>query len=164
MKVVSKMLFSAMCRRIAVLTLAAEKRQPLGQAVENLDRGTKALQCLRCGLAMIVGSLALLLGGKADATYNANLTGTIVSLATYDNGEILVILSNQPSSNGSCSATFFELDPPAINGSTVVNDAAFDRMYARLAQAYAADQSVNLGFDNAGNCAAGGYIRVYRVG
>jgi hypothetical protein len=145
---------SAIRRRCVEPTISAEKRQPSRQSVLTINRG----------LAVILGGLALFLGSTADATYNANLTGTVVSFATYDNGEILVILGNQPSSNGACSATFFELDPPEVGGSTVVNDAAFDRMTARLAMAYAAGEPVNLGYDNAGNCAAGGYIRVYRVG
>ena len=45
-----------------------------------------------------------------------------------------------------------------------MNDAAYSRMYARLAQAYATGESVNIGYDNAGNCGGSGYIRVYRVG
>jgi hypothetical protein len=143
--------FSALRRHVAEIALSAQKR-----------RRSRQFSCW--GLAMILGGFALLLGNTADATYNTNLTGTIVSFATYDNGEILVVLSNQPSSNGSSSAAFFELDPPGIAGSTVANDAAFGRMTARLALAYAAGQSVNLGYDNASNCAAGGYIRVYRVG
>jgi hypothetical protein len=147
---------SAIRRRSVVPTVVAKTPQP--------SQSIKVSQVVRCGLTIVVGALGLLFGGTADATYNANLSGTVVSFATYDNGEILVILSNQPTSNGSCSATFFELDPPEVGGSTVVNDAAFDRMTARLALAYAAGQPVTLGYDNASNCAAGGYIRVYRVG
>jgi len=71
---------------------------------------------------------------------------------------LLFKLTNQPTSNGSCDADFFELEPSAT-----ANDAAFNRMYARLAQAYATGESVNVGFDNAG-CGTSGYIRVYRIG
>jgi hypothetical protein len=151
-------------RRRAATAFAAKESGPIRQSVVKINRSAKTSQFFRCGVAITLGSFALLLGGTADATYNANLTGTVASLVTYDNGEVLVALSNQPASNGSCSAIFFELDPPAIGGSTVANDAAFNRMYARLVQAYTAGQPVNLGFDNAGNCAASGYIRVYRVG
>jgi hypothetical protein len=54
---------------------------------------------------------------------------------TYTTGIVLFTLANQPTSNGSCNAVYFELDP-----STVVSDTAFDRMDARLAQAYATGQ------------------------
>ncbi|SRR5258708_37964151 len=113
----------------------------------------------------ILGTVIVLLFSSAShATYNTNLIGTVAGIMTYASGGLLFALSNQPSTNGSCNAQFFELDPPTYAGSDVVNDAAFSRMYARLAQAYATGESVNIGYDNAGNCGGSGYIRVYRVG
>jgi hypothetical protein len=95
----------------------------------------------------------------AHATYNANLSGNVVDVMTYTNGELLFILSNQPTSNGSCNAAYFELDESATTDS-----AAFNRMYARLLEAYATGTPVNVGYDDAGNCASGGAIQVYRIG
>lgn len=96
---------------------------------------------------------------SAQATYNANLVGGVSAIMTYTDGTLLSVLSNQPTANGSCSPVFFELDPSAAT-----NDAAFNRLDARLAQAYATGEQVNIGFDEAGNCGAYGYIRVYRIG
>jgi hypothetical protein len=113
----------------------------------------------------LLGTIIVLLFSSAShATYNTNLIGTVAAIMTYTTGGLLFALSNQPSSNGSCNAQFFELDPPTYPGSDVVNDAAYSRMYARLAQAYATGESVNIGYDNAGNCGGSGYIRVYRIG
>jgi len=116
--------------------------------------------CIRRLGALIV----LLFSSASHATYNTNLSGTVAAIITYASGGLLFVLSNQPSSNGSCNAQYFELDPPTYSGSDVVNDAAYSRMYARLAQAYATGEAVNIGYDNAGNCGGSGYIRVYRVG
>lgn len=95
----------------------------------------------------------------ANATYNANIVGGLASILTYNDGTLLFTLANQPTANGSCNAIFFELDP-----ADATDDAAFNRMYARLAQAYAMGEQVNIGFDDAANCGAYGYIRVYRIG
>ena len=115
-------------------------------------------------LRVLTTLIVLLFTGTSHATYNTNLIGTVAAIMTYTSGGLLFALSNQPSSNGTCSAQFFELDPPTYPGSDVVNDAAYSRMYARLAQAYATGEAVNIGYDNAGNCGGSGYIRVYRVG
>jgi hypothetical protein len=101
----------------------------------------------------------LICAATAHATYNSNLAGTVTSIATYTNGMVLFSLANQPTSNGSCNATNFEVDV-----SDTVSDAAFNRMYARLAEAYALGETVNVGYDNTGSCAISGYIQVYRIG
>jgi hypothetical protein len=49
------------------------------------------------------------------------------------------MLDNPPTANGACNAEFFEVDP-----STTVGDAAFNKMYARLLEAYSLGQAVNL--------------------
>jgi len=118
----------------------------------------------RSYLGLLGTLIVLLFSSASQATYNTNLSGTVAAMMTYTSGGLLFALSNQPSANGTCSAQFFELDPPTYVGSDVVNDATFSRMYARLAQAYATGESVNIGYDNAGNCGGSGYIRVYRVG
>ena len=103
--------------------------------------------------------LLLVTTGVAHATYNANLSGTVTSVVTYTNGWFLFTLNDQPASNGSCNATYFEMDE-----SSAANDTFFNMLYARLAQAYAMGEQVNVGFDNSGNCGTDGYIRVYRIG
>ena len=100
----------------------------------------------------------------AFAAYNANMVGTVTDVLTYPNGLVYFRLANQPGSNGPCAGYYFELDSPNLPGSDFVNDAAFNRVYARLAQAYAMGEAVNIGFDNVGSCGCGGYIRAYRVG
>jgi hypothetical protein len=70
-------------------------------------------------------------------------------------------LDTQPTSNGSCAAAFFELDPASTPNDPA---AAFNRMYARLLEAYTLGQPVNIGYDNAGNCSVLGYITTYRIG
>lgn len=82
----------------------------------------------------------------AHATYNANIVGGMVSILTYNDGMLLFTIANQPTANGSCNAIFFELDPV-----DATDDAAFNRRYARLAQAYAMGEQVNIGFDDAAN-------------
>jgi hypothetical protein len=103
--------------------------------------------------------LVALASMPSHAAYNANLSGNVTQILTYNSGAILFSLDNQPTSNGSCTATFFELDP-----SNTVGDAAFNRMYARLLEAYTLGQPVNVGFDNAANCGVLGSITVYRIG
>ena len=78
---------------------------------------------------------------------------------TYPSGILFFSLTNQPSSNGICNATYFELDV-----SDAIDETAFNRMYARLAMAYALGEQINIGFDNSANCGTGGYIQVYRIG
>lgn len=95
----------------------------------------------------------------AHATYNTNLVGTVNAVLTYTSGTLLFSLSNQPTSNGSCNSTYFEVDL-----ANVASEAALDRLYARIAQAYAVGEQVNIGFDNSANCGASGYIQVYRIG
>jgi hypothetical protein len=108
-----------------------------------------ALIGVLCGLSIM---------STAGAAYNANLTGTVTYLSTYEGGVVLFELSSQPASNGSCTHTQFEIDP-ANN-----TDAALGRMYARLLLAYSTQQPLNVGFDNAGSCGTDGYIHVYEVG
>jgi hypothetical protein len=96
---------------------------------------------------------------SAHATYNTNLAGVVTAVLTYPAGWVLFTLNNQPTSNGSCNATYFELDVP-----TAADENAFNRVYARLAMAYASGEQVNVGFDNSANCGTSGYIQVYRIG
>jgi hypothetical protein len=109
---------------------------------------------------LCVSTLSLVLFfSPAHATYNTNLVGVVTSLMTYPAGYVLFMLNNQPTSNGSCNATYFELDV-----SNAADENAFNRVYARLAMAYATGEQVNVGFDNSASCGAGGFIQVYRIG
>jgi hypothetical protein len=104
-------------------------------------------------------ALVALASMPTHAAYNANIVGNVTQILTYNTGLVMFSLDNQPTSNGSCTASLFELDLGNTSG-----DAALDRMYARLLEAQALGQPVNIGFDNAANCGAAGYIAVYRIG
>jgi hypothetical protein len=108
--------------------------------------------------ALIVALFGFSIMPTADAYYNTNLTGTVTYLSQYEGGIFMFELSNQPASNGSCTATQFEIDP-ANN-----TDAVLARMYARLVAAYYTQQPITIGYDNAGSCGTNGYIHVYVVG
>lgn len=108
--------------------------------------------------ALIVAAFGLSIMSTAGASYNANLTGTVTYLSQYEGGIFLFELSNQPTSNGICNASQFEVDP-ANN-----TDAVMARMYARLVAAYYTQQPIGIGYDNAGSCGTNGYIHVYVVG
>lgn len=101
--------------------------------------------------------ITCLLSTNAFATYNANISGQIAAIATYtDTDSVYVTLANQPTSHPTCSPHYFVLD----------SSVSLDRrkfMVARLMAAYAAGETVNIGYDNAGNCADGA-IRIHRVG
>ena len=103
--------------------------------------------------------LVALVSMPSRADYNANLIGNVTQILTYNSGAVLFMLDNQPAANGACNAVFFEVDPGNTAG-----DAAFNRMYARLLEAYSLGQTVHIGFDNAANCGVMGYITVYRIG
>ena len=110
------------------------------------------------GMVAVLLSLVVMLPRSATAAYDANIIGTVTWLATSPSGLSLLILSDQPTSNGSCNAGYF--DPPSSPGADVVSDAAFNRMYARALSAFTAGTPINVGHDNSGTCGAGGYIRV----
>jgi len=114
-------------------------------------------------LGRVLYSLIAVACLPAHAAYNANLSGNVTQILTYNSGIILFSLDNQPTSNGSCAPQFFELDP-AVSGTDAAGIAAFNRMYARLLEAYTLGQPVNAGFDNTANCGAMGYITTYRIG
>jgi hypothetical protein len=132
--------------------------EPIDAQRKGRARVLKLLACMGITLACM----------PSHAAYNANLTGFVTQILTYPSGVILFALNNQPTSNGSCNPQFFELDapvpppPPAVPNPGA--DAILNRMYARLLQAYTLGQAVNVGYDDAGNCAPAGNITVYRIG
>ncbi len=106
-------------------------------------------------MAAILGFAVM---STASGTYNSNIVGVPTELLTYEGGVLHFTISIQPSSNGSCNATCFEMD--AANNT----DAAMSRFYARLLSAYARQESITVGYDNAGARGSSGYIHGYRVG
>ena len=92
-----------------------------------------------------------------NAQYNANIQGVVTSVLVYtDNNLILVRLKNQPTTHPLCNPVYFavgsDVDPKRI-----------DRLLSRLLLAKTTGETVNIGYDNAGNCASG-YIRLHRAG
>jgi hypothetical protein len=97
------------------------------------------------------------LAGNAEAVYNANLAGQLDGFWAYSDGDyILFRLKNQPATHPTCNPSFFVIPD------TVPADRR-KMMFARLSLAYATQESVNIGYDNVGDCASG-YIHVHRVG
>lgn len=89
----------------------------------------------------------------AYANYNANLVGKVTNLMTYSGGNVLFTLSNQPTSDGSCNASYFELSLAATSSQSTYNI-----MYAKLAEAYALSEQIDIGYSTEG------YMPVYRIG
>ena len=151
---------SSLASRVLLTTVRIEAVvKDFSRAVKAASPRGPAVMCT-AGLILVI-SLA---PRSATATYNANISGTPVSLLTYPSGLMLLNLSNQPTSNGSCNAGYFELDPPSYAGADVANDAAFNRMYARAMSAFTTGTQITVGYDNAGTCGVSGYIRIYRIG
>ena len=104
-----------------------------------------------------MGASALLASFSANAVYNANMTGVVIAVITYTDGDYIYFqLNNQPSTHPSCNPGYF----------VITADVPADRRKALLAQlmlAKTTGATTQIGYDNAGDC-ANGYIRVHRVG
>ena len=91
------------------------------------------------------------------AGYNANMQGVVTTVVTYAGGDYIYFkLHNQPTSHPLCKTDFF-----VIHASTPPD--RLDRMLSRLLTAYTTGETVNIGYDDAGDCAHG-RIRVHRIG
>ncbi len=91
------------------------------------------------------------------AEYNDNMSGKVASVLTYtDSDYIYFTLDNQPTSHSACNPAFFVIEETIPYERRQI-------LLSRLLTAYAKQESLNIGFDNAGNCAHG-YIRVHRIG
>jgi hypothetical protein len=105
------------------------------------------------GLAL----LALLAASPAGALYNANMEGVLAWVSTYSDGDYIYFrMVNQPTTHPACNPGYFVL-PETIPAERL------NRMLARLLTAYAAGETVNVGYDATGDCVHG-YIRAHRVG
>jgi hypothetical protein len=90
------------------------------------------------------------------AYYNANIQGVITSVRVYDDGMVLVTLDNQPTSHPVCNPSYFATDAtldPDIRA----------MLLSRALVAKSSGETVQIGYDNAGNC-ANGYIRIHEIG
>jgi hypothetical protein len=105
----------------------------------------------------VLGAFALVASPNAIAVYNANMTGVVTSVWSYTEFDLIYFqLSTQPSTHPSCDAWAF----------VIPSDVPADRrkaLFARLMMAKATGETINIGYDNAGDC-ADGRIRVHRVG
>jgi hypothetical protein len=102
-------------------------------------------------LLMLAASL------NSNATYNANMSGVVAWVATYADGDsIYFALMNQPGSHPGCSPYYFVI-------TAAVPADRRKAMLANLLIARTTGEAINIGYDNAGDCAEG-YIRVHRVG
>lgn len=104
-------------------------------------------------LFILINTFAL----NTQADYNANMSGELAHVAVYTDGDyIYLTLKNQPKSHLGCDPSYFVI-PESVPA---------DRrkmLLSRLLSAYAMKETVNIGYDNKGDCVHG-YIRVHRVG
>src|SRR5215510_9326163 len=89
----------------------------------------------------------ILVSNPALAVYDANMSGVLHGVLTYaDTDSIYIRLTNQPTSHPACNAAYFVID-----GS--VTSERRKMMLARLLTANASGESINIGYDDVGNCA-----------
>lgn len=111
----------------------------------------------RTWLIVMLCWTSLLAGRSAFATYNANITGSVIQLLFYaENDNILFRLGNQPTSHPSCDPAYFVL-------SYEIPETRRKAMVAMLLAARISGEPINIGYDNSGSC-ANGMIRVYEIG
>jgi hypothetical protein len=112
---------------------------------------------MRLRISAFIGLSTLLTSFNANAVYNANTTGVVTAVWTYtENDSIYFQLSNQPATHPSCEAWAF----------VIPGDVSLDRrkaLLARLMMAKVTGETINIGYDNTGDC-ADGRIRAHRVG
>lgn len=93
----------------------------------------------------------------AVAEYNSNVSGELQHLMIYADGDYIYFrLKEQPITHPTCKTDYFVI-------SEDVPESRRNRMYSRLLAAYAAKESVNIGFDGKNECVHG-YLKVHRVG
>lgn len=106
---------------------------------------------------IITAVMLYLLTAAANAQYNSNMRGVILGVFVYtDTDAIYLKLTNQPTVHPTCNSDYFVIDAS-------VSYERRQMLLARLLSAYAMKETVNIGYDNAGDC-ADGYIRAHRAG
>lgn len=112
---------------------------------------------LRKFLSAAIGISTLFVSSNASAVYNANMSGVVTAVWTYtEHDTIYFQLSTQPATHPSCEPWAF----------VIPSEVPADRrkaLLARLMMAKATGETINIGYDNAGDC-ADGRIRAHRVG
>jgi hypothetical protein len=112
---------------------------------------------LRLAALLVCGAMASAPWHAVQAYYNANMSGVVSDFWAYaDADHIYFRLQNQPTSHPGCNPSYFVID-----GALPLERRK--AMWQRLALAYALKEPVNVGYDNAGDCAST-YLRVHRVG
>jgi hypothetical protein len=107
-------------------------------------------------LLWIVG-FALFVANPANAVYNSNISGTVGTLFVYaESDDIYLRLVNQPISHPGCNPAYFVITQDVPQNRR-------NQMLAVILAAKAAERPLEIGYDNAGDCAHG-FIRVHRVG
>ena len=100
---------------------------------------------------------SILIQPVAKAEYNSNMNGELAHVMVYSDGDYIYFrLKNQPIEHPRCKTDYFVI-------SEDVPESRRNRMYSRLLAAYAAKESVNIGFDGKTECVHG-YLKVHRVG
>ena len=106
--------------------------------------------------AVLAALMALAVPAVAHATYNANISGVIVSVVTYDDGLVLFTLQNQPTAHPGCNPNYFAIDP-------ALNPDIKAMLLSRALVAKSSGETLFIGYDGQGSCVSG-YIRVHRIG
>jgi hypothetical protein len=132
---------------------------------ENIDHGVhmtsffdpEGVFLMRPGKLLVTLLATGLMVSPAWGGYNANLVGVVTEVSTYtDSNLILFRLSTQPASHPGCNKDYFALE-------SAIPESRLGRLYARLLSAKATGETINIGYDNVGDCAHG-YIRAHRIG
>jgi hypothetical protein len=135
---------------LASVYLTGEFIDPIHQKEEDImrNRGFRALSIL---------AAAIFASSSALAVYNANMNGVVTEVLTYTDADYIYFrLSNQPTTHPSCLPGYFVI-------SSAVPADRRKQLLARLLLAKASGETINIGYDNSGDC-TDGYIRVHRVG
>jgi hypothetical protein len=103
-----------------------------------------------------IAILLLAFASASSAGYNATIQGVVKDVLTYPSGVVLFRLSNQPTTHPLCRPEYFSIG-------TAIPQVEANRMLSRLLLAYTLKETVQVGFDDTGDCAVS-YIRVHRVG
>jgi hypothetical protein len=131
---------------------ATSRRQVISRRFQVAAKGDS----MRKSLCLAIAGIALT--AVSNAGYDANMSGTLVSVLTYTHTDSVYFrLVNQPGAHPFCNPNYFVIGPE-------VSGDRRKALLARLLTAYATGESVNVGYDSTSSDCSDGYIRPYRVG